>query len=113
MSHGVLGWQPEGTLAAMAVSGEQKLLLKAQKIKVCLDKGVPASSQPVWLREWQINMEAELRRGRKNRTWKVKPSGSCLGCGSLLRLVGRRCLELYAQLPSECPLVGSEVHCPQ
>lgn len=63
---------------------------------MCLGKGVPASSQPVWLREWQINMEAKLRRRRKNRTWRVKPSGSCLGRGSLLRLVGRRCLELYA-----------------
>lgn len=34
---------------------------------MCPGKGTPASSHPVWLREGQMNMKAELRRGRKIR----------------------------------------------
>lgn len=66
----------------------------------------------MWLREGQINMEAELR-GRKSRLCRVNPLGSGLGCGSPVRLVGGRCLEPYAWLPSECALVISEVRCLQ
>lgn len=45
--------------------------------------------RPVWLRKEQINMEAKLKRGRKNRMWKANPSESGLSSESLLRLVGR------------------------
>lgn len=49
----------------------------------------PPAPRPVWLRKEQINMEAKLKRGRKNRMWKANPSESGLSSESLLRLVGR------------------------